>query len=103
MPRRLALIAALLGAVLAVMPVAAHAATTTRATLTWDTDDTDIDLHVWDADGNHAYFADQQAIPDSELDIDILYGFGPENQIDYLAEQHRTYTYGVCYFASHQA
>ena len=103
MPRKLALLVALLAAALAVVSAPAGAETVTRATLTWDTDDTDIDLHVWDEDGNHAYFADQQAIPGSELDTDVLFGFGPENQIDYWGEDRRTYTYGVCYFASHQA
>lgn len=76
----------------------------TRAVLSWDTDDTDIDLHVWDGFGNHAYFGDQDALSTGELSTDILYGFGPE---DYTETYYETLPegeplyFGVCYYGSH--
>lgn len=66
-----------------------------RMRMQWDTDATDINLHVWDIDGNHAYFGDQLAIPEAELSIDEVEGFGPEW---FTAPANRTYTYGLCYF-----
>lgn len=38
----------------AVLASAAPALGAERARLTWDTDRTDVDLHVWDSSGNHA-------------------------------------------------
>ena len=55
----------------------AHAETN-RATLTWNTDNTDVDLHVWDANGAHAWFADPVGIPGASLSDDNTQGFGPE-------------------------
>ena len=46
--------------------------------LYWDTDDTDVDLHIWDPDGNHCYYGDKFAIPNGYLDQDVTDGFGPE-------------------------
>lgn len=50
-----------------------------RITLTWDTDETDIDLHVWEPDlSEHlSYVTDFTA--HLELDYDDVQGFGPEN------------------------
>lgn len=42
-----------------------------RVTISWDTD-ADIDLHVFDAAGNHAYFGDRSAIPTGELSTDVI-------------------------------
>ena len=49
-----------------------------RIELYWDTDDTDVDLHIWDPDGNHCYYGDKFAIPNGYLEQDITDGFGPE-------------------------
>ena len=46
--------------------------------LTWNTDNTDIDLHVFDPVGNHAYYDDQDGIPGAMIDVDDTDGFGPE-------------------------
>lgn len=73
----------------------------TRAVLTWDTDDTDVDLHVWDEYGNHAWYGDQQGISGGELSTDIVYGFGPEEFFEYENEG-RPLTFGVCYYASNR-
>ena len=47
-------------------------------TLTWDTDRTDIDMHVYDPEGNHAWYHALTGIPGGSLDIDDTDGFGPE-------------------------
>ncbi|MCX6645983.1 MAG: hypothetical protein NTY09_06465 [bacterium] len=50
-----------------------------RITLTWDTDQTDIDLHVWEPDwGQHCYYM-TDFTTHLELDVDDVYGYGPEN------------------------
>ncbi|VVB74583.1 Uncharacterised protein [Candidatus Tiddalikarchaeum anstoanum] len=49
-----------------------------RVTLTWNVDDTDVDLHVIDPNHCEAYYADKQAIENGALDVDITTGFGPE-------------------------
>jgi uncharacterized protein YfaP (DUF2135 family) len=45
--------------------------------LTWDTDSTDLDLHVTNPDGFHLYF-DASDGPIMFLDVDDQDGFGPE-------------------------
>jgi uncharacterized protein YfaP (DUF2135 family) len=50
-----------------------------RVTLTWDTNNTDIDLHVWEPNlVDHCYWWVDFSTH-LGLDIDILYGYGPEN------------------------
>jgi endonuclease YncB( thermonuclease family) len=80
----------------------ADAGAADRAHLTWDTDTTDVDIHIWDQDGNHTYFASQTAIPDSQLSRDITTGFGPEHFTELNGVEGRTFTYGVCYFRGDQ-
>lgn len=65
-----------------------------RARLTWDTD-ADIDMHIWDDEGDHAYFSDLSAIPDAELLKDIIPGFGPEIFQEF-GDPGRHYTFGLC-------
>jgi len=73
-----------------------------RARLTWDTDATDIDLHVWDEDGNHAWYGSQEGIADAELSTDIVYGYGPEQFEEFEYDEGRDLTFGVCYFGSNR-
>lgn len=68
-----------------------------RAVLTWDTA-TDMDLHIWDADGNHTYYVDLGAIPGARLLEDIIPGYGPET-FEETSSPGRTYTYGVCAYS----
>jgi hypothetical protein len=56
-----------------------------QATLTWNTGSTecgevrtDIDLHVWEPNGTHVYYASPGGTTAS-LDVDNTCGFGPEN------------------------
>jgi hypothetical protein len=67
-----------------------------RAHISWDTDSTDVDLHVWDEDGNHAWYSDRSGVPGAELSDDDTDGFGPEWFFD--DPRGRTFTYGLCYF-----
>lgn len=46
-------------------------------TLTWDTDRTDVDMHVWSPSGEHAYYSNKR-ISDGFLDVDDTDGYGPE-------------------------
>ncbi len=84
----------------ATLAVASPAQGAERAKLTWDTDKTDVDLHVWDSAGNHAWYSNQSDIPNAELSTDIIYGFGPERFEEFSGSTGRTYTYGVCYYGS---
>ncbi len=47
-----------------------------EVTLTWNTA-ADLDLHVWNPNGEHAYYSNT-SIADGSLDIDDTNGFGPE-------------------------
>jgi len=44
----------------------------------WDTDSTDVDLHVWDPEENHCYYGDLYAIPNGALITIDDDGYGPE-------------------------
>lgn len=52
--------------------------------LTWDTVDTDLDLHIWDSFGHHTFgeardpYQCESSIPKSMLDIDRKGNYGPE-------------------------
>ncbi len=68
-----------------------------RAQLTWDTA-TDVDLHIWDGQGQHTYFQDQGAIPAARLVEDIIPGYGPEYFEDRSLPWSRSFTYGLCMY-----
>ena len=48
-----------------------------RILLAWDTDGTDLDLHVVTPSGQHAWYG-QQAIDGGAIDVDVTTGYGPE-------------------------
>ena len=73
-----------------------------RAQLTWDTDATDVDLHIWDEYGSHAWYGDRDGIALAELSTDITYGFGPEHFEEFDGAEGYGYSYGICYFASNR-
>lgn len=74
---------------------------THRATVTWNTDGSDVDLHIWDASGNHAWYGEQDGIPDATLSSDITDGYGPEVFSDQGTPPNRVVTYGLCYYDDH--
>jgi uncharacterized protein YfaP (DUF2135 family) len=49
-----------------------------RIVLSWDTDATDLDLHVITPNGGHAYYGNRTLADGSALDVDVTTGFGPE-------------------------
>lgn len=82
---------------IAALPAVATA--TERARITWDTE-TDIDLHVYDDAGTHAYYGDPGAIPGATLSSDNTVGLGPEYFADHEgAGTARTFRLQACYFA----
>jgi uncharacterized protein YfaP (DUF2135 family) len=46
-------------------------------TLTWNTPTADLDLHIWNPQGQHCYYANMN-IAEGSLDIDETEGYGPE-------------------------
>lgn len=49
-----------------------------RVLLAWDSDGTDLDLHVVSPDGAHVFYGDRVARNGGALDIDVTTGYGPE-------------------------
>jgi tetratricopeptide (TPR) repeat protein len=49
-----------------------------RFVLTWETDANDVDLHVYDRQGGHAYFSHRSLPSGGELYADVTTGYGPE-------------------------
>lgn len=66
-------------------------------TLTWGSQP-DVDLHAFEPDGFHVYYAQRQG-PSGFLDVDDVTGFGPEHYFVGCATlEVGTYTVGVNYF-----
>lgn len=49
-----------------------------RVVLSWDTDMTDLDLHVVSPDGQHVWYGERVVRNGGALDVDVTTGFGPE-------------------------
>jgi uncharacterized protein YfaP (DUF2135 family) len=49
-----------------------------RVVLSWDTDGTDLDLHVVSPDGQHVFYGNRAVANGGALDVDVTTGFGPE-------------------------
>ncbi len=49
-----------------------------RIILTWNTDHTDLDLHVITPQGEHVWYGQRVASTGDALDIDVTDGYGPE-------------------------
>ena len=70
-----------------------------RVVLGWDTDNTDLDLHIISPDGTHTFYGDRVAANGGALDIDVTTGFGPEIYSNPSPEAG-TYLVYVNYFAN---
>ncbi len=49
-----------------------------RVALSWDTDHTDLDLHVVTPDGKHCFYGNRVLSNGGTLDVDVTTGYGPE-------------------------
>ena len=49
-----------------------------RFVLVWETDENDVDFHVWDGRGGHAYYRNKTLASGGRLYADVNTGYGPE-------------------------
>jgi uncharacterized protein YfaP (DUF2135 family) len=70
-----------------------------RIVLTWDSDGTDLDLHVIAPDGEHVYYGNRVGASGGALDVDVTTGFGPEIYAN-PSPQRGTWHVYVNYFGS---
>ncbi len=49
-----------------------------RFVLNWETDANDVDFHIYDAKGGHAFYSSKQLPSGGELYADVTTGYGPE-------------------------
>jgi Vault protein inter-alpha-trypsin domain len=49
-----------------------------RFVLTWETDANDVDFHIHDGKGGHAFYSQRQLLSGGELYADVTTGYGPE-------------------------
>ena len=72
-----------------------------RIMMTWDADNTDIDMHVVEPSGEEVYYAHNRSRTGSLVSHDVTTGYGPEEFLHKLAPKGK-YTVSTKYFASHQ-
>jgi tetratricopeptide (TPR) repeat protein len=72
-----------------------------RIVMGWDTDETDIDLHVLEPNGEEAYYGHRRTSEGGFVSEDVTTGYGPE---EYLKKDLEVGTYKILanYFSSHQ-
>jgi tetratricopeptide (TPR) repeat protein len=76
-------------------------APSTRFVLNWETDANDVDLHVFDGLGDHAYYGRRQLSSGGFLYADVTNGYGPECFIlrGKPLKEVKKYTLQVHYYA----
>ena len=72
-----------------------------RIVMTWDADETDIDLHVLEPNGEECFYGHRRTREGGFCSEDVTTGYGPE---EYLKKDLEKGTYKVLtnYYASHQ-
>jgi len=72
-----------------------------RIMMSWDVDETDVDLHVLEPDGEEAYYRNRRTSSGGFVSEDVTTGYGPE---EYLRKDAAKGKYRILanYFASHQ-
>ena len=65
-------------AALAAAGVTPDRAPSLRFVLSWETDANDVDFHIYDGKGGHAYYGRKQLPVSGELYADVTTGYGPE-------------------------
>ena len=73
-----------------------------RITMSWDADQTDIDLHVLEPNGEEAYYRHRRTTKGGFVSEDVTTGYGPEVYLKKTAESG-TYKVLTNYFSSHQS
>jgi tetratricopeptide (TPR) repeat protein len=71
-----------------------------RFVLTWETDANDVDLHVYDRQGGHAYYNEPELPSGGELNADVTTGYGPESFVvrGPVGKSAAPYRLGVHYY-----
>eukprot|EP01106_Pelomyxa_sp_JSP_P013714 TRINITY_DN418_c0_g1_i7.p1 TRINITY_DN418_c0_g1~~TRINITY_DN418_c0_g1_i7.p1 ORF type:complete len:361 (-),score=125.05 TRINITY_DN418_c0_g1_i7:131-1132(-) len=72
-----------------------------RISMAWDTDETDIDLHVIEPTREECYYGNRNTALGGTLSRDFTRGYGPEEYMCYNAAKG-VYKVSAKYFASHQ-
>jgi hypothetical protein len=72
-----------------------------RISMSWDLDLTDVDLHVFEPNGEHAYYGQNQTSGGGLVSFDFRQGYGPEEYVRRRA-QPGIYTVKAHYYGSHQ-
>ena len=72
-----------------------------RIVMSWDADETDIDIHVLEPNGEEAFYSNRRTNEGGFVGEDVTTGYGPE---EYLGKDAQKGVYKVLsnYFASHQ-
>lgn len=72
-----------------------------RIVMSWDADQTDIDIHVLEPNGEEAFYRNRRTAEGGFVSEDVTTGYGPE---EYLKKdlEHGTYKILSNYYASHQ-
>ena len=72
-----------------------------RIMMSWDVDETDVDLHVLEPDGEEAYYGHRRTSTGGFVSEDVTTGYGPE---EYLRKTADVGVYRILanYFASHR-
>ena len=72
-----------------------------RIVMSWDVDETDIDIHVLEPNGEEAFYRNRRTAEGGFVSEDVTTGYGPE---EYLKKDLERGVYKICsnYFASHQ-
>jgi hypothetical protein len=72
-----------------------------RISMSWDADLTDIDLHVFEPTGEHAYYGHNRTQIGGLVSYDFRAGYGPEEYVLHRAYPG-AYTVKAHYYGSHQ-
>lgn len=70
--------------------------------LTWNTDDNDVDMHVFSPSNKHAWYSSLGGIPGCNLDLDDTDGYGPETFVcENATVESGQWTVKVRYYSTH--
>ena len=72
-----------------------------RIMLSWDTDETDVDLHVLEPDGEEAFYGHRRTSSGGFVSEDVTTGYGPEEYLRKTADKG-VYKILATYLASHR-